>query len=186
MITQHIGNETTIYTLSSGTEIVLKDYELKELMESNDVTKELLRQMNELRYDAQDYAKKCSNLRDTVHDLQIEISNLEKEKNSQNIVWHDVKEKMPKSGKSVLLYYKNVLEKDRYTIGHYTEKFTDENYDEEGEFYEWDEKTGTYYVPCGWYERSWSHCDYSGFWLENQEVLKWAEIPRLEEEKNNA
>ena len=88
MITQHIGNETTIYTLSSGTEIVLKDYELKELMESNDVTKELLRQMNELKYDAQDYAKKCSNLRDTVHDLEIKISNLEKEKKEEACNWH--------------------------------------------------------------------------------------------------
>jgi peptidoglycan hydrolase CwlO-like protein len=78
MIAQYIGNETTIYTLSCGKEIVLKEDELKELLESNDVAKELLSQIDDLKYDAQDAEKRCNELRDRVHDLEMEINELEK------------------------------------------------------------------------------------------------------------
>jgi len=84
MITQYIGNETTIYTLSTGKEIVLKEDELKELLESNEVTKELLSQIKNLKYDAQDAEKKCSELRDRVHDLEMEINELEKKENQDD------------------------------------------------------------------------------------------------------
>lgn len=94
-----------------------------------------------------------------------------------HISWNNAKEKLPPSGKSVLLAYINSSEKNRIVTGHYTEKFTDDNYDADGEFYEYDEKSDNYYVPCGWYENSFNHEDYAGYWLENQEVLFWAELP---------
>jgi len=93
------------------------------------------------------------------------------------VEWINIKDKMPSSGKRVLIVYKNSLGKNRIVIGHHTEKFTDENYDMDGEFFEYDEKNDMYYVPKGWYESSYSHEEYYGYWLENQDVLFWAEVP---------
>ncbi len=95
-----------------------------------------------------------------------------------NIEWKKPQDKMPPNGKSILVAYKNSNNKNRLIKGHYTEKFTDENYDSDGEFYEYDKKSDNNYVPCGWYEDSYSHEEYSGYWLESQEVLFWAELPK--------
>jgi DNA-directed RNA polymerase subunit H (RpoH/RPB5) len=84
MISQYIGNRTTIYTLSTGKEIVLKEDELKELLESNEVTKELLSQIKNLEYYVRDAEEECSELIDRVHDLEMEINELGKKENQDD------------------------------------------------------------------------------------------------------
>ena len=91
--------------------------------------------------------------------------------------WINPKEKMPTAGKKVMIVYKNSLYKNRIVFGHYTAKFTDQDCSDE--FYEECPKDNELYVPQGWYEASYSHEDYSGYYLENQEVLFWSEIPEF-------
>jgi len=93
--------------------------------------------------------------------------------------WINAEEKKPPSCKRVLLAYINSSKKNRVVAGHYTEKFIDENYDQDVEFFEYDEESDNNYVPCGWYEDSFSHEEYAGYWLENQDVLFWAEFPKF-------
>ena len=79
--------------------------------------------------------------------------------------WISVKEQMPPSGKIVLLQYKNCVDKNRIVIGTYVEKFTDENYDSDGEWWEYNEANDTYYLPEGGYENMQNNPDYATLYM---------------------
>ena len=85
MIKNYIGNGKTIYTLTSGTEIVLNEEELKELLEENDFSTELKQEIKEIKDELfSSEAKKTfaenrvEELKDEIHDLKKDIEDLGK------------------------------------------------------------------------------------------------------------
>jgi chromosome segregation ATPase len=85
MIKNYIGNRKTIYTLTSGTEIVLTEDELKELLEENNFSIELKQEVEELKEElVSERAKKTfaenrvEELKDEIHDLKKDIEDLGK------------------------------------------------------------------------------------------------------------
>lgn len=96
----------------------------------------------------------------------------------ENNNWIDTKEQMPPNGKNVLLYYKNEVNKNRFVIGRYVSKFTDDDVDMESEWHDYDEKTDTYYLPAGWYENIENYEDYGSFYMSCQDILFWMDLPK--------
>ena len=85
MIKNYIGNGKTIYTLTSGTEIVLNEEELKELLEENDFSTDLKQEIEEIKDELfSSEAKKtfaenrAEELKDEIHDLKKDIEDLGK------------------------------------------------------------------------------------------------------------
>lgn len=85
MIKNYIGNGKTIYTLTSGTEIVLNEEELKELLEENDFWIDLKQEVEELKEElVSERAKKTyaenrvEELKDELYDFKKGIEDLEK------------------------------------------------------------------------------------------------------------
>lgn len=85
MIKNYIGNGKTIYTLRNGTEIVLTEEELKELLEENDYSIELIQEVKNLKEELlseqskRTYAEnRVEELKDETHDLKKNIEDLRK------------------------------------------------------------------------------------------------------------
>ncbi len=85
MIKIYIGNGKTIYTLTSGTEIVLNEEELKELLEENDLVKDLEmkvkkteEELNESESSKRYYRDLADDKTDEIHDLKKDIEDLRK------------------------------------------------------------------------------------------------------------
>ena len=72
MLKEYLGNNTTKYTLPSGSEITLTDYELNELIEESPLVKDLKDQIKELESDV-----KC--LQEDIDDNKKEIDSLNEE-----------------------------------------------------------------------------------------------------------
>lgn len=63
--------------------------------------------------------------------------------------WQPI-ETAPKDGRTVLVFYKNSLGKDRIIRVAYTQKFTEES---DNDWAEYSEEKDCYYSPEGWYEQ---------------------------------
>lgn len=78
MIINYIGNGKTIYTLRSGTEIVLNEEELKELLEENDYSIELIQEVKNLKEELLSEQSKRTYAENRVEELKDEINDLKK------------------------------------------------------------------------------------------------------------
>jgi len=83
MIKNYIGNGKTIYTLTSGIEIVLTEDELKELLEENDLVKDLEMKVKEIEEELNKsesskryYRILADDKTDEIHDLKKDIESL--------------------------------------------------------------------------------------------------------------
>ncbi len=89
---------------------------------------------------------------------------------------------MPKSGQHVLFYWLNSLGKSRIGSGYWVHKHTIEaDWDYHWDYYktgDYDEETGTYYVPEGWHEWGWE-LEFSA--EPEGEVTHWHELPKVPE-----
>lgn len=72
MLKEYLGDNTTKYTLTSGSEVTLKDDELEELIENSQLVEDLLDQIEDLESDV-----KC--LQEDIDDNKKEIDSLNEE-----------------------------------------------------------------------------------------------------------
>lgn len=86
MIKNYIGNGKTIYTLTSGTEIVLNEEELKELLEENDFSIDLKQEIEEFKEELVSERAEKTYAENRVEELKNEIYSLEKNIESLKIV----------------------------------------------------------------------------------------------------
>ena len=80
MIKEYLGDNTTKYTLTSGSEITLKDDELEELIEESPLVKDLKDQIEDLESDVKSlnedvtyYEKEVNSLNEEIEKLELQI-----------------------------------------------------------------------------------------------------------------
>lgn len=93
--------------------------------------------------------------------------------------WISVKDRVPESGKDVLLH---VTGKDIYTyqyicVGFYAAKNSIVDDSGDGVASEYDEQTDKYYLIAGWYEAIHNWDDYSSIYIEDR-VTHWMPLPK--------
>ena len=79
MIKEYLGDNTTKYTLTSGSEVTLTDDELKELIEESPLVEDLLDQIEDLESDVKHLQREVKHYEREVDSLNEEIAKLEKQ-----------------------------------------------------------------------------------------------------------
>ena len=102
------------------------------------------------------------------------IENVESIPDAPISQWINVKVDMPKSGQTVLAFYKNSLKKGRTIRAQYVEKFSMEDTGDSDYFGEYDEETDTSYWLEGWYERNDND---ENRWCVSDTVTHWMPLP---------
>ena len=79
MLKEYLGDNTTKYTLTSGSEITLKDDELEELIEESPLVKDLKDQIEDLESDVKCLQRDVDDNKEEIDSLNEEIVKLEKQ-----------------------------------------------------------------------------------------------------------
>ena len=79
MIKEYLGDNTTKYTLTSGSEVILTDDELNELIENSPLVEDLLGQIENLESDVSCLQRDVDNNKEEIDSLNEEICKLEKQ-----------------------------------------------------------------------------------------------------------
>ena len=79
MIREYLGDNTTKYILTSGSEVILTDDELNELIENSTLVEDLLDQIEELESDVSCLQKDVDDNKEEIDSLNEEIAKLEKQ-----------------------------------------------------------------------------------------------------------
>ena len=77
MLKEYLGDNTYRYTLTSGSEVILKDDELEELIETSRLVKDLLDQIEDLESDVKSLNEDITYYEKEVNSLNEEIAKLE-------------------------------------------------------------------------------------------------------------
>lgn len=78
MLKEYLGNNTTKYTLASGSEVTLTINELEELIENSPLVEELEIQIKELESDVTFLQRDIDDNKEEIDDLNNQIRELEK------------------------------------------------------------------------------------------------------------
>ena len=80
MLKEYLGDNTTKYTLTSGSEVILTDEELEELIEESTLVKDLKDQIEDLESDVKSlnedityYEKEVNSLNEEIVKLELQI-----------------------------------------------------------------------------------------------------------------
>lgn len=80
MLKEYLGDNTTKYTLTSGSEVILTDEELEELIEESPLVKDLKDQIEDLESDVKSlnedityYEKEIDSLNEEIVKLELQI-----------------------------------------------------------------------------------------------------------------
>mgnify|MGYP003601101723 CR=1 FL=1 len=79
MLKEYLGNNTTKYVLTSGSEVILTDDELNELIENSQLVEDLKDQIEELESDVSCLQQDIDNNKEEIDSLNEEITKLEKQ-----------------------------------------------------------------------------------------------------------
>lgn len=79
MIKEYLGSEITKYILTSGSEVILTDDELNELIENSPLVEDLLDQIENLESDVKCLQRDVGNNKEEIDSLNEEIAKLEKQ-----------------------------------------------------------------------------------------------------------
>ena len=79
MLKEYLGDNTTKYTLTSGSEVILTDEELNELIENSPLVKDLLDQIENLESDVKSLNEDVTHYEKEIDSLNKEISKLEQQ-----------------------------------------------------------------------------------------------------------
>ena len=79
MLKEYLGNNTTQYVLTSGSEVILTDDELNELIENSQLVEDLKDQIEELESDVSCLQQDIDNNKEEIDSLNEEITKLEKQ-----------------------------------------------------------------------------------------------------------
>ena len=79
MLKEYLGDNTTKYTLTSGSEVTLTDDELNELVKESDLVGDLLDQIEYLESDVSCLQKDVDDNMEEIDSLNEEIARLEKQ-----------------------------------------------------------------------------------------------------------
>ena len=79
MLKEYLGDNTTKYTLTSGSEVILTDDELNELIENSPLVEDLLGQIENLESDVSCLQRDVDNNKEEIDSLNEEICKLEKQ-----------------------------------------------------------------------------------------------------------
>ena len=79
MIREYLGDNTTKYILTSGSEVILTDDELNELIENSTLVEDLLDQIEDLESDVKCLQEDVDNNKEEIDSLNEEIAKLEKQ-----------------------------------------------------------------------------------------------------------
>ena len=79
MLKEYLGDNTTKYTLTSGSEVILTDDELNELIENSQLVEDLKDQIEELESDISCLQKDVDDNKEEIDNLNEEIAKLEKQ-----------------------------------------------------------------------------------------------------------
>ena len=79
MLKEYLGDNTTKYTLTSGSEVTLTDDELNELIGESPLVEDLKDQIEELESDLSCLQKDVDDNREEIDSLNEEITKLEKQ-----------------------------------------------------------------------------------------------------------
>ena len=77
MLKEYLGDNTTKYTLTSGSEVILTDEELEELIEESPLVEDLKDQIEDLESDVKYLQKEVKHYEKEVNSLNEEIARLE-------------------------------------------------------------------------------------------------------------
>ena len=76
MLKEYLGDNTTKYTLASGSEVTLRDEELEELIEESPLVKDLKDQIEDLESDVKSLNKDITYYEKEINSLNEEIAKL--------------------------------------------------------------------------------------------------------------
>ena len=79
MLKEYLGDNTTKYTLTSGSEVILTDDELNELIENSQLVEDLLDQIEDLESDISCLQKDVDDNKEEIDSLNEEIDKLEQQ-----------------------------------------------------------------------------------------------------------
>ena len=79
MLKEYLGDNTTKYTLTSGSEVILTDDELNELIENSPLFEDLLDQIEDLESDVKSLNEDVTHYEKEVNSLNEEIVKLEQQ-----------------------------------------------------------------------------------------------------------
>lgn len=90
--------------------------------------------------------------------------------------WIDARKQLPKPGVDVLICQNSIFnDYQMIMVGNYVPKHFEENNDSE-DWFDYDEKTDTYYLPEGWYENQWNWGEYARISI-GEGVTHWMPLP---------
>ena len=79
MLKEYLGDNTYRYTLTSGSEVILKDDELEELIETSPLVKDLLDQIEDLESDIRCLQRDVDDNKEEIDSLNENIAKLEQQ-----------------------------------------------------------------------------------------------------------
>ena len=79
MLKEYLGDNTTKYTFTSGSEVILTDDELNELIENSPLVEDLKDQIEDLESDVKCLQEDVDNNKEEIDSLNEEICKLEKQ-----------------------------------------------------------------------------------------------------------
>ncbi len=79
MLKEYLGNNTTKYTLTSGSEVTLTDNELNELIENSELVEDLKDKIEDLKSNVICLQQDIDNNMEEINSLNEEITKLEKQ-----------------------------------------------------------------------------------------------------------
>ena len=79
MLKEYLGDNTTKYILTSGSEVILTDDELNELIENSPLVEDLKDQIEDLESDVKCLQEDVDNNKEEIDSLNEEICKLEKQ-----------------------------------------------------------------------------------------------------------
>ena len=79
MLKEYLGDNTTKYTLTSGSEVTLTDDELEELIENSELVEDLKDQIEDLESDVSYLQKDVDDNKEEIESLNIQICKLEQQ-----------------------------------------------------------------------------------------------------------